>query len=72
MYGGGWGVALKEQTGSISFMYQVDMEEISVETAMGRDFDRMVRTQLDPVWHILSAKTRQLVADLKTLRLVLK
>ncbi|KAK7100849.1 DNA repair endonuclease XPF-like [Littorina saxatilis] len=50
----------------------IDMEEISVETAMGRDFDRMVRLQLDPVWHMLSSKTRQLVADLKTLRLVLK
>ncbi|XP_076463171.1 DNA repair endonuclease XPF-like [Babylonia areolata] len=50
----------------------VDMEEITVETAMGRDFERMVRTQLDPVWHMLSGKTRQLVSDLKTLRLVLK
>ena len=48
------------------------MEEVSVETAMGRDFDRMVRTQLDPLWNILSAKTRQLVADLKTLRQVLR
>ncbi|KAL8600798.1 hypothetical protein ACOMHN_055993 [Nucella lapillus] len=50
----------------------VDMEEITVETAMGRDFDRMVQIQLDPIWHMLSGKTRQLVADLKTLRLVLK
>lgn len=48
------------------------MEEITVETALGRDFDRMVRLQLDPIWHMLSSKTRQLVADLKTLRLVLR
>nr|KAG5698301.1 hypothetical protein BaRGS_017003 [Batillaria attramentaria] len=50
----------------------VDMEEITVETALGKDFDRMVRLQLDPVWHMLSGKTRQLVSDLGTLRLILK
>ena len=53
-------------------MSQVDMEEITVETALGRDFDRMVRMQLDPIWYTLSMKSRQLVTDLKTLRHVLK
>jgi DNA excision repair protein ERCC-4 len=48
------------------------MEEITVETAMGQDFDRMISLQLQPLWNALSFKTRQLVTDLKTLRQVLR
>ena len=33
-----------------------------------RSFDEAVRRQLAPIWHTVSPKTRQIVADLRTLR----
>lgn len=33
-----------------------------------RNFDELVRRQLAPIWHTVSPKTRQIVADLRTLR----
>lgn len=50
----------------------IDTDEISVENAITKSFEQVIRLQLDPVWHQLGSKTRQLVADLKTLRLILK
>ncbi|XP_041359609.1 DNA repair endonuclease XPF-like isoform X2 [Gigantopelta aegis] len=50
----------------------VDTDEVTVENALGKSFDKTIRIQLDPVWHQLSTKTRQLVSDLKTLRLILR
>ncbi|XP_056018962.1 DNA repair endonuclease XPF-like isoform X2 [Ostrea edulis] len=50
----------------------IEAEEVTVENAIGKAFDKTIRFQLDPVWHQLSAKTRQLVSDLKTLRLILR
>nr|XP_022317869.1 LOW QUALITY PROTEIN: DNA repair endonuclease XPF-like [Crassostrea virginica] len=50
----------------------IDAEEVTVENAIGKAFDKTIRFQLDPVWHQLSSKTRQLVSDLKTLRLILR
>ncbi|XP_062593307.1 DNA repair endonuclease XPF-like [Saccostrea cucullata] len=50
----------------------IDAEEVTVETAIGKAFEKTIRFQLDPVWHQLSAKTRQLVTDIKTLRLILR
>ena len=47
---------------------EVDMGEWTLEAALHRSFDVIVRRQLDPVWHRVSAKTRQLVGDLKELR----
>ena len=52
--------------------WQLDTDELTVENAITRDFEKIVRMHLDPVWHQLGAKTRQLVADIKTLRLVLE
>ena len=51
---------------------QIDADEFNVENAMTRGFDRIVRLHLDPVWHQLGPKTKQLVADVKTLRLMLE
>ncbi|XP_071117720.1 DNA repair endonuclease XPF-like [Haliotis cracherodii] len=50
----------------------IDTDEITVENALAKAFDRAIRQQLDPIWHQLGAKSRQLVSDLKTLRLILK
>jgi len=43
-----------------------------VENAISKSFEQVIRLQLDPVWHTLGPKTKQLVSDLKTLRLVLR
>ncbi|KAK0052104.1 DNA repair endonuclease XPF-like isoform X2 [Biomphalaria pfeifferi] len=50
----------------------IDTDEITVENALSKSFQTIIRLQLEPVWHQLSARTRQLVADLKTLRLILR
>ncbi|XP_055884668.1 DNA repair endonuclease XPF-like [Biomphalaria glabrata] len=50
----------------------IDTDEITVENALSKSFETIIRLQLEPVWHQLSARTRQLVADLKTLRLILR
>jgi len=47
---------------------QLDTDEITVENALTHTFDKIVRIYLDPVWHQLSQKTKQLVADIKMLR----
>ncbi|KAK0543291.1 DNA repair protein RAD16 [Tilletia horrida] len=46
----------------------IDIEEFTVDNAIFRSFDIMVRRQLDPVWHRVGPKTKQLVSDLTTLR----
>ncbi|KAJ1023856.1 hypothetical protein NDA13_004690 [Ustilago tritici] len=46
----------------------VEIDDFSIEHAIFRAFDVMVRRQLDPIWHRVSPKTKQLVGDLTTLR----
>ncbi|XP_074643083.1 DNA repair endonuclease XPF-like isoform X2 [Tubulanus polymorphus] len=50
----------------------IDTDEITVENAMTKNFDQAIRMNLEPVWHQLGQKTKQLVGDLKTLRLLLE
>ncbi|KAJ0047914.1 hypothetical protein Pint_15750 [Pistacia integerrima] len=50
---------------------KVDVEDLTVENGLFKSFDEIIRRQLDPIWHILGKKTRQLVSDLKTLRKLL-
>lgn len=49
----------------------LDMEEWNIDSALHRNFDTMIRRQLDPVWHRTSFKTRQIVRDLSLLRTIL-
>ncbi|OZJ03595.1 hypothetical protein BZG36_03031 [Bifiguratus adelaidae] len=49
----------------------VDVEEFTVENALFKSFDAIIRQQLDPIWHRVGFKTKQLVGDLKTLRRLL-
>lgn len=42
-----------------------------MENGLFKSFDEIVRRQLDPIWHTLGKKTKQLVSDLKTLRKLL-
>ncbi|XP_066301514.1 DNA repair endonuclease XPF-like [Branchiostoma lanceolatum] len=53
------------------FNPSLEAEDLTVENAISLTFDQVVRQQLDPVWHQLSWKTRQLVSDLKVLRTLL-
>ncbi|ORX93909.1 DNA repair endonuclease XPF [Basidiobolus meristosporus CBS 931.73] len=46
----------------------IDVDSFTVENALFKSFDVIVRKQLDPIWHRVSYKTKQLVGDLKTLR----
>lgn len=49
----------------------IDMEDWNLDSALHRNFDTIIRRQLDPVWHRTSYKTRQIVRDLTLLRNVL-
>ena len=46
-------------------------EEFSVDSVLSYDFERQVRTMLDPVSFSVSRKSKQLLTDLKTLRNIL-
>ncbi|MCL7022586.1 hypothetical protein MKW94_013024 [Papaver nudicaule] len=50
---------------------KVDVDDLTVENGLFKSFDEIVRRQLDPIWHVLGKKTKQLVMDLKTLRKLL-
>ncbi|KAG0150955.1 hypothetical protein CROQUDRAFT_37582 [Cronartium quercuum f. sp. fusiforme G11] len=49
----------------------LEVDDLTVDNALFRSFDIIIRAQLDPIWHRVSPKTRQLVADLATLRKLL-
>lgn len=40
----------------------------TVDNALFKSFDTIIRSQLDPSWHKIGPKTKQLVSDLTTLR----
>jgi DNA excision repair protein ERCC-4 len=46
----------------------LEMEDWNLDSALLKNFDVMVRRQLDPNWHRVSWKTRQIVNDLTVLR----
>ncbi|KAI8320507.1 hypothetical protein GQ54DRAFT_298589 [Martensiomyces pterosporus] len=48
----------------------LDPEQINVESSLFRYFDAMVKRQLAPYWHRLSARVRGMVTDLASLRRV--
>ena len=49
----------------------LEMDDWSLDSALHRNFDTIVRRQLDPVWHRTSFRTRQIVRDLSLLRTIL-
>ena len=46
----------------------LEMDDWNLDSALLKNFDTMVRRQLDPNWHRVSWKTRQIVNDLTVLR----
>ena len=49
----------------------LEMDEWTVDSALHRNFDQVIRRQLDPQWHRTSFRTRQIVRDLTILRQIL-
>ncbi|KAI1457276.1 DNA repair protein [Annulohypoxylon moriforme] len=46
----------------------LEMEDWNLDSALLKNFDVMVRRQLEPNWHRVSWKTKQIVSDLTVLR----
>jgi DNA excision repair protein ERCC-4 len=49
----------------------IEMEDWTLDSALHKNFDAIIRRQLDPVWHRTTFKTRQVVRDLTLLRTIL-
>lgn len=47
---------------------KLDTTDLTVSSGLFRSFDESIRRQLAPIWHTVSPKTKQIVADLRTLR----
>lgn len=50
----------------------IDMGQWTLDSALHRGFDVSVRRQLEPIWHRVGVKTRQIVSDLTDLRAILQ
>ena len=50
----------------------LDVEDWNVDNGLHRQFDRIVRRQLDPVWHRTTFRTKQVVRDLGILQTILR
>lgn len=50
----------------------LDTDELTVENAIAKSFDKIIKYQLEPVWHQLTSKSKRLISDLKFLRSVLQ
>lgn len=50
----------------------LDTDELTVENAIAKSFDKIIKYQLEPVWHQLTSKSKRLISDLKLLRSVLQ
>ena len=49
----------------------LEMDDWNLDSALHKNFDAIVRRQLDPVWHRTSFRTRQIARDLTLLRSIL-
>ncbi len=49
----------------------LELDDWTLDSALHKSFDVIVRRQLDPIWHRVSYRTRQIVNDLSVLRSVL-
>ncbi|XP_037794294.1 LOW QUALITY PROTEIN: DNA repair endonuclease XPF-like [Penaeus monodon] len=49
----------------------IDTEEFTPENAISKSFEKILKVQLEPIWHQLSSRTKMLIADLKVMRTVL-
>ena len=49
----------------------IELDDWTLDSALHRNFDNIVRRQLDSIWHRVSFRTRQIVNDLTVLRSIL-
>ncbi|OJJ04921.1 hypothetical protein ASPVEDRAFT_822007 [Aspergillus versicolor CBS 583.65] len=49
----------------------LDMADWTLDSALHRSFDIAIRRQLEPMWHRVSFRTKQIVSDLSDLRAIL-
>lgn len=49
----------------------LEMDDWTLDSALHQNFDAIVRRQLDPVWHRVSWRTKQIANDLTVLRTIL-
>ena len=49
----------------------LELDDWALDSALHKSFDVIVRRQLDPIWHRVSYRTRQIVNDLSVLRSIL-
>ena len=49
----------------------LELDDWTLDSALHKSFDVIVRRQLDPIWHRVSYRTRQIVNDLSVLRCIL-
>ncbi|CAG8973209.1 hypothetical protein HYALB_00006378 [Hymenoscyphus albidus] len=52
--------------------FGLEMDDWNVDSALHKQFDMVIRSQLNPVWHRVSWKTKQIVNDLTVLRGMLR
>lgn len=50
----------------------LEMDDWNLDSALVKNFDAIIRRQLEPNWHRVSWKTRQIVSDLTVLRAMLE
>lgn len=50
----------------------LELDDWTLDSALHKSFDLSIRRQLDPVWHRVSFRTRQIVHDLTVLRSILQ
>ena len=50
----------------------LELDDWTLDSALHKSFDVIVRRQLDPMWHRVSYRTRQIVNDLTVLRTILQ
>lgn len=50
----------------------LELDDWTLDSALHKNFDVIIRRQLQPVWHRVSFRTRQIVNDLSVLRSILQ
>lgn len=50
----------------------LELDDWALDSALHKSFDVIIRRQLDPMWHRVSYRTRQIVSDLTVLRGILQ
>lgn len=50
----------------------LELDDWNLDSALHKSFDVIIKRQLDPIWHRVSFRTKQIVNDLSVLRSILQ